>query len=68
MGEDDERPSGQASRSVEPEIDPEDVAIELWRAVNCYVPAHSILTLSLAVLPVTTDALHTSEACSCFNS
>ncbi len=52
MGEDDERPNGQASRSVEPEVDPEDVAIELWRAVNCLHPSLRCPFNSLAVLPV----------------
>ena len=65
MGEDDERPNGQASRSVEPEIDPEDVAIELWRAVNCLHPSlRCPFTLS-GCASCTTDALHATQACSC---
>ena len=34
MGEDDERPNGQAAQAEEPEEDPEAVAEQLWNLVR----------------------------------
>lgn len=34
MGEDDERPNGQASQPEDPDIDADTVALELWRTVS----------------------------------
>ena len=48
MGEDDERPNGQASQAEEPDIDADTMALELWRTVG-----------ALAVVLVCANALHT---------
>ncbi len=55
MGEDDERPNGQASQAGEPEIDADTVAHELWRTVGfgcasslpecLHLPRHHLLLL-----------------------
>ena len=34
MGEDDERPNGQASQAEEPDIDADTMALELWQTVG----------------------------------
>ena len=54
MGEDDERPNGQAAQSEEPEEDPDTVAARLWALVGLRI--YGLYT----GLPVCRSALHCS--------